>query len=515
MGNTGCCVSGRDAEKIAKADAGAIHDYQLSKARCHSVSDAVSRAKDCSVLANVSARYHRSPIKLEDDYAVDRSRVLGEGGFAAVCLASDRAGSLSRYAIKSMTKVDLSPYQMEELEAEIEIFLAMDHPHVVRLVDVYNEPGVIHFVMEAMVGGELLKRIETSSQRRLDEEVAAHATWHMLLAINYLHSQGIAHRDLKLENFLYEEEGYEHLKLADFGFGKRIGIGERAHEGVGTLYYLAPEVLEGDYDEKCDMWSFGVIIYVLLCGIFPFKGRDEDDTLQLIHAGEYSMDGEVWSNISDDAKDLVRKLLLLDPTQRISATDALHHAWIQRAVLAGRERLHTDVAKALVAFADASRFTRACLLVMAIVLPSEERDKVLRQFIGMDTDSSGQIGVDEVRAALEGRCDKETADRVFAALDASRGGEVTYSAFLAGTIAAGNGLTCETLEQTFRRLDRDRSGFITEVDFEDILGSVFDSVDVANLFMEAGIDVDKDGRISLEEFLEFFKGGVAETSSRN
>ena len=132
MGNadSGCCVAGRDPEKAQKA----AHREINKLARAHSVSDAVTRARDSGVgTANVSARYHKAPIKIEDDYVVDRKKILGEGGFASVCLASDKAGTSSLYAIKSMSKVNLSPYQMEELDAEIEIFLAMDHPNVVRL----------------------------------------------------------------------------------------------------------------------------------------------------------------------------------------------------------------------------------------------------------------------------------------------------------------------------------------------------------------------------------------------
>jgi len=166
----------------------------------------------------------------------------------------------------------------------------------------------------------------------------------LLSSIAYLHSRKIAHRDIKPENILFESNDALNIKLLDFGNSRKMGENEGMSGVYGTAYYVAPEVLYGKYDEKCDLWSAGVILYMLLRGNPPFNGASDMHILEAVKKGEFSMEGGVWDDISEGAKDLVFNMLSLDPKDRISATDALAHRWISESLgvnsAKAKEKIH-------------------------------------------------------------------------------------------------------------------------------------------------------------------------------
>ncbi|CAK9011332.1 unnamed protein product [Durusdinium trenchii] len=183
-----------------------------------------------------------------------------------------------------------------------ELFLSMDHPRVARLMDVYETEGRLSLVMECMEGGELFTRV--MDREVFPEKDAAHTAWQMLLALNYIHSHGIVHRDIKLENFMYARKDTDHLKLIDFGLSKVWEPNTKMEASCGTLGYIAPEVLNKTYSSKCDLWSLGVIVYILLSGCMPFAGS-EYHQITCIMSGMYDMEDEEWTCISRSAKDFV------------------------------------------------------------------------------------------------------------------------------------------------------------------------------------------------------------------
>merc|ERR1719356_2399506 len=203
----------------------------------------------------------------------------------------------------------------------------MDHPHVTRLYEVYEGEDFLHLVMECMEGGELFDRV--IELKRFSERDAADSCWQMLLALNYIHSHGIVHRDLKLENFLYDKKGSNHLKLIDFGFSKVWDPNVKMRVSCGTLSYVAPEVLKQSYTSKCDLWSLGVITFILLAGYMPFSGSEKSQT-QNIQNGLYSWKAERWSKVSTEAIEFVKSLLKVSVDQRLSAQQALDHSWIKK-----------------------------------------------------------------------------------------------------------------------------------------------------------------------------------------
>jgi len=471
------------------------------------------RAAERSGKVAVSARYKRLPKKLEDDYIMDvlgtgESVVLGTGYNGSVFMAKSKT-SKHKYAVKGFHLNGVSGEKMQQLEAECEIFLSMDHPHVSRLVDVYESESQLHLVMECMEGGELFERL--SQRKRFSEKDSANAVYQMLLAINYIHAKGIVHRDLKLENFLYESSDTDHLKLIDFGFSHIWEPNTKMALSCGTLAYVAPEVLKKSYTSKCDLWSLGVILFILLAGYMPFSGAEKMQR-KAIEDGNYSWRADRWKSVSAEAIELVKKLLQKDTSLRLSAEEALAHPFLQKRFSVEDQTCPTELidqsaADALVNFAKASQFRRACMSVMAWSLSNEERAQVRDMFIAMDKDKTGTIKMCELKEILTSKfsiCDTQIKP-IFDALDSSQNDEIHYTEFLAAMVSTRIAMHDDLLTQTFKRFDCDNSGYITVDNLRTVLGESFNGTEVENLIAEG--DLTKDGRISYEEFIAYLKGG--------
>lgn len=276
------------------------------------------------------ARYHRLPKRLVDDYVV-MTTVLGTGMNSEengpVVLAVGRNDGV-RYAVKRFGIRGLSASAISRLHSEVEIFAQMDHPHVCRLCAIYEEEDVLSLVMECLEGGQLLERV--TARRPLAESDAAEAAYQMVLAVNYLHSEGVAHRDIKLDNFLYDKIDSDHLKLIDFGLSTTWKSNDaKMNLSCGTLAYVAPDVLRKSYTSKCDMWSLGVTVFVTLAGYMPFSGPAEAQ-MRRIASGDYRVKPEQWGKVSLAAFDFVGGLLVVEPERRMTAKQALGHRWLSR-----------------------------------------------------------------------------------------------------------------------------------------------------------------------------------------
>ncbi|CAJ1334598.1 unnamed protein product, partial [Effrenium voratum] len=274
-------------------------------------------------------RYHQAPRSLEDDYEVTKT-VLGSGVSGDVLLGISRLQRSRQVAIKTASLVGVAPQKVEDLKSELKILLCMDHPHVVRLLDVYVSDTKLDMVMECMQGGELKKRCQ---QIRMEEEEAAALVRQMLLALSYLHGHGVVHRDLKVGNFMYTRDR-QVLKLIDFGLSKFYGRPTDRFDAVmrtccGTLGYCAPEVFAEAYNSQCDMWSLGVLVYLLLSGEMPFFDKNEEILVAKTRRGEYQMKPTLWMGVSLEAADFTQALLRVDPEKRMTANEALQHPWLQ------------------------------------------------------------------------------------------------------------------------------------------------------------------------------------------
>ncbi len=289
-----------------------------------------SAAKDQKVIKTFEAKY-----SIQDDIE------LGSGLTAVVKLCVNNK-TRDEYAVKIISKEN-SGLDAELFRREIAIMARMKHKNVIKLVDYYETSEFIYIVQECAYGGELFDRI--LEEKQFSEKDASKLTTQILSALAYMHGMGIVHRDMKPENILYESFEDSVLKISDFGFAKDTSNSPDAAltQQLGTQGYCAPEVFSGDsYDSKCDIWSMGVIVYILLCGLPPFVELDEEDLemsanqpfwlyvnqMNKVQDKPVKFEGKVWDAVSQDAKDFLKKTLQLDPKNRPTAAELLKHSWI-------------------------------------------------------------------------------------------------------------------------------------------------------------------------------------------
>jgi len=258
------------------------------------------------------------------------SQKLGKGAYAIVRAAKHKR-TQETYAVKIVATAALSQSDLQALQTEMGIMAQLQHPHLVALHEIYKVHDDYHIVMEYIRGGELLDRIV--QKEYYNEKDARNVCRALFQAMDYCHGRNIAHRDLKPENLLLVSETDDaDVKIADFGFAKRCPA-EGYTTMCGTPSYVAPEILttttSGPYNVQCDMWSLGVIVYILLGGYAPFgDGHDERELYRNITAGCFEFHMEYWDPVSDSAKDFIKQLLTVDPKKRLTSDRALHHAWL-------------------------------------------------------------------------------------------------------------------------------------------------------------------------------------------
>ena len=254
---------------------------------------------------------------------------IGRGGFSVVYEATNKeTGSV--VAVKVIDKKKQDDEQLVLLQREISIMKKLDHPNIVKLYDVYDEEKTISLVIEFISGGELYDEIVKRGS--FTEEDACTVIKQVLSATAYLHANGIAHRDLKPENLLLNDVKTLEVKIADFGLSKDFTMASAMTTCCGSPSYVAPEVLtQGVYNDVCDIWSIGVILYVLLSGYLPFYAETQDELFDKILSGQFSFRNKVWNDVSPLAKDLITKMLTLDEHERPSAAQCLQHDWFKTA----------------------------------------------------------------------------------------------------------------------------------------------------------------------------------------
>jgi calcium-dependent protein kinase len=334
----------------------------------------------------------------------------------------------------------------------------------------------------------------------------------MLLAINYLHQHDVVHRDIKPENFLYENKSESaRLKLIDFGFSRiwnPLYNRGRLHASCGSLKYVSPEVLKGDYDSQCDMWSLGVIVYMLLSGSAPFYGGFEDEVLEKIRLGNYKTTGSRWTGISSRGIDFIKSLLVVDPKLRLTASQALLHPWIAGLGTHKDVEVPKLVLEKIRAFAELNHLRRAALSMLAYTLTSEQLSELHEVFLAIDVDRAGTIGLSELIDVMKSKLDLSEAEirKIFATLDRSHQGEIEYTTFLAASMVNHMRIKDGLIQHVFDQLDHDRDGFISLQDLQFALGPTIDNgEDVMVCIHEA--DADGDGLITFDEFKRCFLPG--------
>ncbi len=303
-----------------------------------------------------------------------------------------------------MRKNLLDPKEMEMLKNEITILKDLDHPNIVKMYEFLEDEKRIYIVTEICKGGELFDEILTRS--KFDEADAAIVMKQLLSAINYCHLKKIVHRDLKPENMLLEQDrDLEKIKIVDFGTSLVYDDQRDLDEKLGTAYYIAPEVIKKSYNEKCDLWSCGVIMYILLSGEPPFNDprADNDAIMKKVEIGKYDIEHGVWKSISKEGKDLVRKLLAYDPAERLSAEEALNHVWI-----ADNASCDLDTKSAENALANLQNFRAdqklkqaAFSYIASQLISKSEKERLAKIFKAIDSNGDGKLSKDEILNGYE------------------------------------------------------------------------------------------------------------------
>lgn len=259
---------------------------------------------------------------ISSDYTFGKT--LGSGAFGTARVAVHRITGQTR-VVKILKK---SEHDEEKLFLEVDILARLSHPNIMQVFEFYDDNSNFYIVSEYCQGGELFECI---SEKGIFTENEAQVIMRQLLsAVCYSHQNNIVHRDIKPENILLEDKGGDPvIKLIDWGCARFFSKKKKLTKISGTPYYIAPEVLGEAYDEKCDVWSCGVILYVLLCGYPPFNGETDTEILKNVKKGKYDFPHEEWDSVSKEAKELISLMLKYDPKERISSKDTLNHPWIK------------------------------------------------------------------------------------------------------------------------------------------------------------------------------------------
>lgn len=440
---------------------------------------------------------------------------LGTGYFGTVKLVTPKIDPNKKYAVKSIDKTKLSAQKIKNLSREIEGLASLDHPNIIKYYEIYDDDQYFHIVMEYCSGGELFERIV--AKKRLSEQHAAELVYKIASAISHCHANGIVHRDLKPENILFENKSeFSDIKIIDFGLSRKY-TDDELHSIVGSPYYVAPEVLDGNYDNKCDIWGIGVLMFVLLSGRPPFYSENKKELFNKIKNDPLPLEKKVWKKISSEAIDLIKDLLQKNPKKRPTAKKILEYTWFQQTmngVYSNRD-IDPEIITALKEFTQPRQLVKSILKYIIKELKSSEIDKLKKIFMIMDKNKTGYIDLAQVGASFNlnknnDLCQSNLKIQQYGTevvkvnnfvSDNLKNKKIDYSSFITAALRKKNLLNKDILWETFKHMDVDNSGCITVSDFDKAMkrtGKTKSLEEYIQMFKEVGFE--KDAKITFEEF---------------
>lgn len=437
------------------------------------------------------------------DYEVE-PETIGVGLYGIVKKCVHKRSGL-HYAVKEIMKSGLPPsfLRNKTLQKQIEILKELDHPCVLRIHEFYEDKTMFYIVMDFYSGGDLIEKV--ISQGKLQESECVVIFWQVCSAISYLHSKNIVHRDIKPENIVLEDND-KSMSVKIIDFDTAVHCTQPLHDMVGTLDYMAPEVLDGKYTEKADMWSLGVLLYVLLSGNSPF-GASTDQLLRLnIKRGKYDLVSKEWKEISPQAKDLLKLLLTTDPDSRLSASAALQHPWVQSSDIGSHDLVSTLLR--VKDFSNKNKFQEVIYTyILSHIIPHEQLKTLKLIFQQLDYNADGKLSKNEIlyvlREEMEIERATEAVEIIFNNGDSDKNGYLEYSEFLRAAIERENLLSDENIEKTFKMIDSSGDGIVTYAEFQDSFGSDLPASVISELLLL--IDPNKTGKILFSQFRDFLR----------
>ena len=455
-----------------------------------------------------------------------RTKVLGQGSFGTVYLVKHK--QLNTYfAMKVIKKTNKSEKEEEVLMNEINILRKMDHPNIVKINDFYTTNTEYILVTEYCPEGELFYEIKNFAP--FNEALTGWYMKQILSAVCYCHKQKIIHRDLKPENILISKKnknGFNIVKIIDFGTAIIFNKNKNDKSLTGSVYYISPEVLSKNrnYTEKCDVWSCGIIMYILLTGLPPFNGDSDEEIVTKIKNGKFCMDKYPWPIISSQAKDLIKKLLEFDANKRLTAEEALNHPWFES------KQVKSEDNEGLLKIKNPNKLLNNLInfrsdniigsTVFAYLLHNNiqlnQVHEAIKLFNKIDKNGDGQISRDELYKGLEsflklsGSELQEKVDIIFVNIDTDHNGYIEYEEFLRAAVDKEYFLSENFLRYAFDYFDRDKNGEIT---YNEIKQLFFQNdknkhnTEAQNQLLKnfEEMDINGDGVLSFDEFVKMAK----------
>jgi calcium-dependent protein kinase len=411
-----------------------------------------------------------------DDYQI--GKVVGSGASGDVFQAKLKKSAKWMAAqkdvvLKTLPKSNISAKKLEELVAETEVGLILDHPLICRLLRVYETEKDVTLVLEYCSGGDMFDRF--AEKGKYSEPMAQQTCVQMLTALKYLQSQKVVHRDIKLENWLYaNKQETSPLCITDFGFATYFDpLDEPMTNMMGSSYYIAPEILKQSYGHQCDMWSTGIVTYMLLSGRAPFGGDTVNEIFQNVLTEDLAFPTSIFSEVSQDAQDFLTYVINRNVEERPGPSQALNHPWlrkVQNAAQMSAEARGMSV-DSLVAFANQPELRRAALVVMGGGASNVMFRDARAAFLDLDLTGSGTISMESFKRHLRERdpdLDEVVIEDTFSRLDVHKNGEIHYSEFLAAYDQISLVDNADAISRAFAMFDSDKTGFITKENLEEV-----------------------------------------------
>ncbi len=453
---------------------------------------------------------------IKSSYTVkyEKKSTIGQGSFGIVYKVKNKI-TKQKYACKKIPKFNIkTKEEYETLQKEITLLSKLDHPNISKIYEAYEDETSIYIIMEYCKGGELYKKMINLLEKGelLTEESIAIIFKQLISVISYCHNHNICHRDIKPENILLIDDTNDfnnNIKVIDFGLSIyfKNGINQKMNNSVGTIYYASPEVIEGNYNEKCDIWSCGVLLYSLLVGTVPFKGRNHKEIICKIKEMKIPFTEE-FNDISNEAKDLIKKMLVKED-ERISANDILKHPWFKITLKENNDKqiLKLNINN-LINYVHTNKFEKMIRMFIATRLSHEEIKDMKKIFQDFDTDNNGTISIDEFKEGLKkinkGNIENIDIEKMFSEIDTDKNREISYTELLSSILDDRVFLQKDKLNEAFLALDNDNSGIISKENLLNILKQN-NEYDDSIIDLIKQLDSDKDGGISYNEFLNLIK----------
>ena len=435
---------------------------------------------------------------------------LSNNAFSETRKAINRDSKEER-AVKIFRKDIPNPYSSSKIQSEISIMKDIDYPNIIRIYEIFDEPKRLYIVMELCNGGELFDQI--LQRDSFSESQVAHIMKELLSTLAYIHKKRIIHRDIKPENILLEESG-DLLNIKLINFSSAVSLQQSASTTglTGSAYYIAPEMIQGAYNEKVDLWSSGVVMYMLLSHYPPFEGNSDKQILECIISTSVSFQEDVWTSVSQDAKDFISKLLCPAET-RLSALDALSHPWItlHGSTQVTSSELIITTFQNLRSFHNSNKLRDAVQTYIATQCVSSYDTKELKEiFKSIDSNGDGMLSKEELLQHYVKVMGQENAEEevngIMKEVDTDSSGFINYTEFLKAAMSQRLLLSSQNLRKAFDLFDKDNSGTISAAELKKVLEGGLGSDDSVWLQIVNNFDQNSDGEIDLMEFEEIITG---------